>query len=383
MKKIFSILIILTVILNLTACRDKTEKPASQESTVPAATEPAVTEPAVAATALPESTIPPESIPGTEEWLRTMTDAAAQNDSSAMAALGLAYYEGEVLEKDLTQALKWLQKAADAGNTAVLTRLGDMYYSGEGAEKNLEKAFELYTRAAEAAEPEASEKLAQSELEPLVKEAERLAGMAYIHGSWRNVITLRSCRTNPLILDTVVRETPWIEMVMTVDSYTGYPYGDWYLYAQSPAGKWDHIAVFNMDRGCTSGETVTIHFDLEKPATFQALSIVSVERGMEFLVHRLLDFYVDKDSIEEEFRGQRPMSLEEQKAVFEGKELPLTAQYQGLSYSGPSYSDYSDIEFFTAADGIPGVVYDTGAEIPYALTNGTDLSFDFDGFGAG
>ncbi|HJZ22945.1 MAG TPA: tetratricopeptide repeat protein, partial [Candidatus Babeliales bacterium] len=77
------------------------------------------------------------------EWY---TKAAEKNDK-AQLRLGLHY----LIAKNDTEAVKWLEKAADQKNSEAQSMLGDCYFGGIGVEKSLIKAIELYAEAAEAA----------------------------------------------------------------------------------------------------------------------------------------------------------------------------------------------------------------------------------------
>jgi len=73
--------------------------------------------------------------------------------------LAISYYGGEGVEKDLTQAIEWLTKAADQGYGEALFLLGQCYAEGEGVEKDTAKAKELYQKAVAEGVVEAQEAL--------------------------------------------------------------------------------------------------------------------------------------------------------------------------------------------------------------------------------
>ena len=60
--------------------------------------------------------------------------------------LGLMYYKGEGVPKDLTRAANLYQRACDAGGTGGCTNLGLMYLRGESVPKDPHRAAELFQR---------------------------------------------------------------------------------------------------------------------------------------------------------------------------------------------------------------------------------------------
>ena len=71
---------------------------------------------------------------------------AGQGDADAQCDLGLAYYDGEGVERDYTKAAKWLSKAVENGNECALYNLAFQYQYGEGVSQDFELAEELYLR---------------------------------------------------------------------------------------------------------------------------------------------------------------------------------------------------------------------------------------------
>ncbi len=82
-------------------------------------------------------------------------NALDRSYAPAQFFLGEMYYNGEGVEKNLTEAKKWYTKAADKGDARAQFNLGMMYYNGEGVAKNLteterwKEAFEEYEKAAD------------------------------------------------------------------------------------------------------------------------------------------------------------------------------------------------------------------------------------------
>jgi hypothetical protein len=57
------------------------------------------------------------------------------------------YLEGECVEKNPSEALKWFTLAAEQGLAGSQTTLAMMYEEGNGVERDPEKAREWYARA--------------------------------------------------------------------------------------------------------------------------------------------------------------------------------------------------------------------------------------------
>ena len=75
--------------------------------------------------------------------------AAEQGDDLAQLRLGNCYENGDGVEKNLSEAVKWWRKAAEQGNAQAQCYLGICYYNGDEVEKNLSEAVKWYRKAAE------------------------------------------------------------------------------------------------------------------------------------------------------------------------------------------------------------------------------------------
>ena len=70
-----------------------------------------------------------------------------------MVSLGIAYHQGEGVEKDLNEAFRWVRKAAEAGHDTAIFFVGTSYENGEGVAKDVAEAVRWYRKAAEAGHP--------------------------------------------------------------------------------------------------------------------------------------------------------------------------------------------------------------------------------------
>jgi hypothetical protein len=71
-----------------------------------------------------------------------------QESAKAEFNLGLAYYKGEGVPKDVTQAVQLWRKAADEGYAPAQTALGSAYLKGEGVPRDPTQAVEWWRKAA-------------------------------------------------------------------------------------------------------------------------------------------------------------------------------------------------------------------------------------------
>jgi len=81
--------------------------------------------------------------------------AAEQAFPQAQARIGDAYLFGEGIDKSPAQAVSWYSRAAESGNAAALLALAECYETGTGARGDRSLAFSLYQRAAFLGNPRA------------------------------------------------------------------------------------------------------------------------------------------------------------------------------------------------------------------------------------
>ncbi|MBM3530280.1 MAG: PDZ domain-containing protein [Alphaproteobacteria bacterium] len=76
--------------------------------------------------------------------------AAHRNDALGMINLGSLYADGSLVGKNLPEARKWFERAANAGSAVAMRTIAGRYETGQGFEQNDREAFEWYSRAATA-----------------------------------------------------------------------------------------------------------------------------------------------------------------------------------------------------------------------------------------
>ncbi|HUO44248.1 MAG TPA: tetratricopeptide repeat protein [Burkholderiales bacterium] len=74
--------------------------------------------------------------------------AALQNDPGAQNNLGNLYFNGEGVRQDYVEAARWYREAARRGHIQAQWNLGMMYFDGKGVEKNIPQAYYLTRLAA-------------------------------------------------------------------------------------------------------------------------------------------------------------------------------------------------------------------------------------------
>lgn len=74
--------------------------------------------------------------------------AAEQGYADAQFNLGLLYASGEGVPQDMAQAAELFRKAAEQGHVDAQNNLGALYFTGEGVDRNEKKAIEWFEKAA-------------------------------------------------------------------------------------------------------------------------------------------------------------------------------------------------------------------------------------------
>lgn len=85
-----------------------------------------------------------------ETALHEFTVAAEEGLDLAQYNLGILYYTGQGVERDLDLAFRWTEAAALQGHVAAQFNLGSLYFAGDGIEANPEKAVEMFRLAGRA-----------------------------------------------------------------------------------------------------------------------------------------------------------------------------------------------------------------------------------------
>jgi len=81
--------------------------------------------------------------------LQLVRPLAERGDSGAQALLGLIYLNGNGIQRNDSEAIKWYRRAADQGNADAQLRIGDMYSEGLGVPQDYSEAGRWYRLAAD------------------------------------------------------------------------------------------------------------------------------------------------------------------------------------------------------------------------------------------
>uniref|UniRef100_U9T555 HCP-like protein n=2 Tax=Rhizophagus irregularis TaxID=588596 RepID=U9T555_RHIID len=81
------------------------------------------------------------------ELYKEVADDEANEFPEAKLRYGDCLYNGKGVEKNLSEALKYFEQAADNGFKVAMYNAGKLYYNGDGVEKNKEKAIKYMNLA--------------------------------------------------------------------------------------------------------------------------------------------------------------------------------------------------------------------------------------------
>ena len=94
-----------------------------------------------------------------DRFKKLYAKAVENQDIDAQYDLGLCYDNGEGVEKDEVEAVKWYRKAAEQGHVNAQYNLAICYDNGEGVEKDEVEAVKWYRKAAEQGHDDAQHNL--------------------------------------------------------------------------------------------------------------------------------------------------------------------------------------------------------------------------------
>ena len=80
--------------------------------------------------------------------VQMLRKAAEQGLPVAQCDLGNSYYNGEGVEQDKAEAVRWYRKAAEQGVASAQFNLGVCYYNGKGVEQDKQEAVKWFRKAA-------------------------------------------------------------------------------------------------------------------------------------------------------------------------------------------------------------------------------------------
>ena len=235
------------------------------------------------------------TIKSAEEFQELLQKADA-GDVDAMVRVGTVYSRGNFnsgVTRDFSLALQYFLKAADAGNTDVLMNIATIFEKGSAGSRDLERAYHYYKLAADAGIAGAQEKTLEPQF-AVFHWKDNAALLAGKLGVYENIV---GRDTMPYYLDTPVLDCGALTMELAMMNYSGWPFGEYGVFAQDLDGKWVELGRFQIAQSQTDGEAKTYDFVFPQPLSFRALAVVILEKGMDFTLYHADNFYVDKANV--------------------------------------------------------------------------------------
>jgi TPR repeat protein len=94
----------------------------------------------------------PQSCEISPSAIKNLELSAQKGDREAQLNLGLAYFHGILVEKDISRARTWYEKAAQSGSAAAQFNMGGLYFEGTDCDKDYVQALHWYSLAADQAD---------------------------------------------------------------------------------------------------------------------------------------------------------------------------------------------------------------------------------------
>ncbi len=116
-------------------------------------------------------------------------------------------------------------------------------------------------------------------------------GLTLLAGSWGEQEPIKNGVYSPFHLSSKMTGCTALTMDLSIEDYSGYPFGDWYLYAKDLDNNWNHIAEFRIEREQGRGDVTRYDFHFTRPQSFKALAICVRDKGAEFSINWNIDFY--------------------------------------------------------------------------------------------
>ncbi|MES3023761.1 MAG: tetratricopeptide repeat protein [Pseudomonadota bacterium] len=121
-----------------------------------------------------------------EESLNDIAIAAALDKPSALYNLGVEFYTGKRVTKDLSKSAKLWQKAAALGGVAAKNNLGFLLFTGKGIQQDKLKAVALWRDAASQGLDESQWHLGEALFDGEGVGTDRVTGVAWVLTAHKN-----------------------------------------------------------------------------------------------------------------------------------------------------------------------------------------------------
>lgn len=238
--------------------------------------------------------------------IETLIMEASAGNSQAMNDLGMAYYEGTLLSKNYSKAMEWLQKAADAGETDCYYTIGMIYEKGgDGIKQNMDAAMSWYNKAADLGDEDAKLKLGlvTKKSEPTIPVKKSEPTWVRLDGVFGDPELIRTSKTsgleNPFYLDSPVQNCRHVKLSLAVEEKQGICTGYYYLFVKDVENNWHHTASFRLRDYHINGDPVVFDLDLDTNETFVAVALWPADSGMDFTAIFDYAVYVDPSCVTE------------------------------------------------------------------------------------
>ena len=117
------------------------------------------------------------------------------------------------------------------------------------------------------------------------------SGQKQLSGSRGEWQAIHNGLSRPFILSEAVYDCTDLTMELTLTEYTGYPFGNWYLYSEDLNDRWEHIGEFRIEKEQADGEMRSYSFHFDTPQSFKALALCIRDKGNEFTYSDEIRFY--------------------------------------------------------------------------------------------
>lgn len=134
--------------------------------------------------------------PAGAQSIEELLDMANDGIGSAQCLLGFKYLDGDGVDQDATEAMKWFRMAAESGDAHASYTLGRIYYKGEGTPVDYAEALKWFLMAAEKSDANSQFRLSEMYLNGNGVDKDQVAAFAWLSLAIGNGANKRGVRDN-------------------------------------------------------------------------------------------------------------------------------------------------------------------------------------------
>ena len=134
--------------------------------------------------------------PAGAQSVEELLDMANDGIGSAQCLLGFKYLDGDGVEQDTSEAMKWFRMAAENGDAHASYTLGRIYYKGEGTAVDYAEAFKWFLVAGEKSDANSQFRLSEMYLNGNGVDKDVIAAYAWLTLAIGNGANKRGVRDN-------------------------------------------------------------------------------------------------------------------------------------------------------------------------------------------